>query len=72
MELDLHDDETAALTRLLINTIDGDRYPLSPRIQTLKGVLAKIRPEPTREPVPPPKVYEPPRATAARRRRTGR
>src|SRR5207302_2606628 len=29
-----------------------DRYPLSPRIQALRGVLAKIRPEPTREPLP--------------------
>jgi hypothetical protein len=50
MQLDLTDDETAALTRLLSNTIDADRYPLSPRIQTLKGILGKIRPEPVREP----------------------
>ena len=38
MQLDLNDDETAALTRLLTNTIDADRYPLSPRIQMLKGM----------------------------------
>jgi hypothetical protein len=44
MQLDLTDDETVALTRLLTNTIDADRYPLSPRIQILKGVLAKLRP----------------------------
>jgi hypothetical protein len=69
MQLDLTDEETAALTRLLTNTIDGDRYPLSPRIQTLKGILAKIRPEPVRERLPPLKHYEPPRATATRRRR---
>jgi hypothetical protein len=68
MTLDLSDPETAALTRLLTNTIDADRYPLSPRIQTLKAILAKIRPEPVREPLPPPKVYAPPRATTARRR----
>ena len=48
MQLDLTDEETAALTRLLTNTIDADRYPLSPRIQTLKGILGKIRPEPAR------------------------
>ena len=29
-----------------METIDGDRYPLSPRILTLKAILAKIRPEP--------------------------
>lgn len=68
MQLDLNDEETAALTRLLTDAIDADRYPLSPRIQTLKGVLGKIRPEPPREPLPPPKVYAPPRATKRRRR----
>jgi hypothetical protein len=69
MQLDLNDEETAALTRLLSNTIDADRYPLSPRIQTLKAILSKIRPEPVREPLPPPKVYAPPRATTGGRRR---
>jgi hypothetical protein len=69
---DLTEEETDALARLLRRTIDDDRYPLSPRIQTLKAVLDKIRPEPVREPLPPPEVYAPPRATAARRRREGR
>ena len=68
MYLDLTDDETAALARLLKSTIDADRYPLSPRIQTLKTILDKIRPEPVREPLPPLKRYEP-RIGAARRRR---
>jgi hypothetical protein len=72
MQLDLTDEEIAALARLLTNTMDADRYPLSPRIQTLKGILAKIRPEPPREPLPTPRHYEPPRATTARRRRAGR
>ena len=40
------------LARLLCDAIDGDRYPLSPRVQTLKAILAKIRPEPVREPLP--------------------
>ena len=69
MNLDLTDDETAALVRLLKSTIDAERYPLSPRIQTLKAILDKIRPEPVSEPLPPRKHYEPPRATAGRRRR---
>jgi hypothetical protein len=72
MQLDLNDEEVAALTRLLTNTIDADRYPLSPRIQMLKAILTKFRPEPVREPLPPRKRYEPPRATAARGRRAGR
>ena len=68
MMLDLTDEETDALARLLSRTIDDDRYPLSPRIQTLKSILAKIRPEPVRKPLPRPKVYAPPRAGARRRR----
>jgi hypothetical protein len=69
--LSLPEDETAALVALLTRTIDGDRYPLSPWVRTLKDILAKVRPEPVREPLSPPKMYEPPRAngrqkTAAR------
>jgi len=67
MTLDLTDEEAGALAKLLGRTIDDDRYPLSPRIQTLKSVLAKIRPEPTREPLPPPKLYAPPRVGRRRR-----
>ena len=69
MMLDLTEEETDALARLLDRTIDDDRYPQSPRIQMLKAILAKIRPDPVREPLPPRKHYEPPRATMARRRR---
>jgi hypothetical protein len=69
MTFDLTDHEADALATLLRRTIDDDRYPLSPRVQTLKAVLDKIRPQPARAPLPPPKVYAPPRATAARRRR---
>ena len=72
MTLDLTEEETGAVASLLSRTIGDDRYPLSARIQILKGILAKIRPEPAREPLPPPKHYEPPRATAGRRRRAGR
>ena len=70
MNLDLTDEETAALLRELNGLIDGDRYFLSPRIKTLKAIRAKIRPEPMRPPSPPPpKRYDPPRATARQRRR---
>lgn len=69
MSLDLSDVEMAAVTRLLRDTIDGDRYPLSPRIRTLQGILDKLEPPPVREPLPPLRAYAPPRATAARRRR---
>jgi hypothetical protein len=68
MNLDLSDDEKAALIRELDRIIDDDRYPLSPRIMTLKAILAKLRPEPFREPLPPPKQYDPPRHERYRRR----
>ena len=68
MNLDLSDLETDALATLLRRTIDDDKYPLSPRIQVLRAVLNKIRPEPERAPPPPPKVYAPPRVGAKRRR----
>jgi len=68
MTLDLSDIEIGALATLLRHTIDDDRYPLSPRVQLLKGILGKIRPEPERAPLSPPKVYAPPRIGAKRRR----
>ena len=61
MNLELTDEETAVLARELDAIIRNDRYPLSPRVQALGSVLVKIKPEPSREPLPPPKVYEPPR-----------
>jgi hypothetical protein len=72
MHLDLTGAETEAQIQELSGTINDARYPLSPRIQTLRAILQKLRPEPVREPLPPPKVYAPPRATATRRRRAGR
>ena len=41
------------------NLIDDDRYPLSPRIVTLKEILGMLRPQPERPP-PPRRYYEPP------------
>jgi len=69
MNLDLTDEEPTALERLLSDAIDRDRYPLSPRIKMLKGILGKIRAEPKRELLSPIKHYEPPRAGRYRRRR---
>ena len=69
MNLDLTDEEKAALIREFDQIIRDDRYPLSPRIMTLKAILAKLRPEPIREPLPPIKHYDPPRAGRYRRRR---
>jgi hypothetical protein len=66
MHLDLSDEETAALIRELHDIIEGDRYPLSPRIRTLRAIIAKLRPELAREPLPPPKIYAPPRAGGRR------
>jgi hypothetical protein len=68
MTLDLSDPEADALARLLRDAIDGDRYFLSYRVQTLKTILAKLRPEPPREPLPPLKGYEPPSRGRYRRR----
>jgi len=68
----LADDEKTALVALLKRAIDADRYPLSPRISVLRGILAKLEPaKPAPPPVPPLKVYAPPRHTAAQRRARG-
>jgi hypothetical protein len=40
----------------------NDRYQFSLRIRTLKAILAKLRPEPIREPLLAPKLYALPRA----------
>jgi hypothetical protein len=42
MQLDLTDEETRALLYLLLETIEADRYPFSPRIQLLRQILAKF------------------------------
>jgi hypothetical protein len=33
MQLDLDDEETRALLSLVVEVIEADRYPLSPRVQ---------------------------------------
>ena len=68
MNLDLTDEETAALTRELHDIVENDRYPFSPRVQTLRAILDKLKPEPMRKPLPPLKVYAPPRMGRYKRR----
>jgi hypothetical protein len=72
MHLDLSDEETAALADLLKRRIADDPYPLSPRVRILQAIVNKIEPPTVREPLPPRKVYAPPRAALARRRRASR
>ena len=54
MTPELTDEQAAALLKELNEIIDGDRYFMSQRIRTLKEIPSKIRPEPAREPLPPP------------------
>ena len=43
MQLDLTDEEAAALLSLLSRAIADDLYPLSPRIRFLRAIRAKLR-----------------------------
>ena len=55
--VELSDDEAQVLS----GAIDSDRYPLSPRVQVLRAILARLRPEPARPAASPePTVYAPP------------
>jgi hypothetical protein len=58
MHLDLSGDESAALTKELDDITRNDRYPFSERIRTLKAILAKVRTERVREPLPPPRRFK--------------
>ena len=51
MHLDLSDEEADALAQELHDIVERDRYPLSPRIPTLRAILGKLRPEPARKPL---------------------
>jgi hypothetical protein len=65
----LTEEEKLALVALVRRAIDADRYPLSPRIRELRGILAKLEgPRPAPAPLPPLKRYEPPSRGRYRRR----
>jgi hypothetical protein len=49
MHIELTDEQSEALIRELSQIIDGDRYPLSPRIGVLKEILGQLRPEAERD-----------------------
>jgi len=55
----LTDADRGELARLLRQSIDADRFPLSPRVQRWKALLARLDPEPpaAAEPYSPPKGW---------------
>jgi hypothetical protein len=59
MQPDLSDEDITDLAKLIKRTIDASRYPFSPEVRRWKELLATLRPEPPREPLPAPKRYEP-------------
>ena len=46
MPIEFIEDERVALIDLVVGTIEHDPFPHSPRIQRLRGILAKLRPVP--------------------------
>jgi len=48
----LTEEEKLALVALVRRAIDADRYPLSPRISELRGILAKLEGGPKQAPAP--------------------
>ena len=67
--VDLTDNERLALAVELRRITDDDHAPASFRIRTLKGILDKLALPLPRPPLPPPKLYAPPKARAADQRR---
>ena len=61
-QINLTDEEWAELRRALRDAIQADKYPLSPRVQALKRVMAKLDPDaaprPRPEPVAPRQVSD--------------
>lgn len=71
MNLDLTDDEARALAKHLRQAVDYDPYPLAPRLDPLKAILAKLDPpKPKPEPLPPLKPGDAPRVGRGRRTRS--
>ena len=54
-QLDLTDEEKQALIALLRRTLEYGRYPLAPRLDPLKAILAKLDPPPP-QPAPLPSL----------------
>jgi hypothetical protein len=70
MPSDLTPDDRAILAELLRETIERDRFPLSPRIRSLRAILAKLDPPaPQPEPLPAPKPPGDPSLALTKKRR---
>ena len=54
MITDLTDEEVGTLIKLVRRTIEEDRFPLSPRLDPLKAILAKLEPPKPHYELPPP------------------
>jgi hypothetical protein len=74
MQFDLDDEQVRALLNLLVDAIEADKYPLSPRVQLLRQILAKFGeiggpapPPPARPPTP--QEQDPHRSPRGGRRR---
>ncbi len=68
--LDLTAEEKAALIALLKRTLEYARYPLAPRLDPLKAILAKLEPPPPQPaPLPPLPAGAGPRHRVAPRKR---
>jgi hypothetical protein len=63
MRFDLTDSEAEALAKELAGIIESARYPMSPRVQTLRTILSKLRPSQRAS-----RPYHHGRATAPRQR----
>jgi hypothetical protein len=70
MNLDLTDDEKAALVAHLRHALEYDPFPYAPRLDPLKAILAKLEPpKPQPEPLPPLRPGMGPTHGQGRRRR---
>ena len=70
MDLHLTDEQAELLVAALDRIIEGDRYPLTPRVKALRSIRALLKPYPERPPLPPsPPPYEPPSRGRYKRRR---
>jgi hypothetical protein len=81
MTLDLTDEETFTLLNLLVDTIEADRYPMSPRVRLLRlakcGKVGGLPPELAQKlrryaPPPPARRPTPEERDPSRRPRQGR
>jgi hypothetical protein len=72
MQLDLTDEEALALLKLLTEKIESDRYPLSPRIRVLRGILDRLPGAPPAAPAARPITAEEREASRAPRTRSRR